>query len=380
MAEKEIRVLLVEDNPGDVRLIREMLSESRGFSFNLECADRLSAGLDRLNTPGVDVLLLDLGLPDSLGFDTYKKVHDRAPAVPIIMLTNTDDELLAVRAVKQGAQDYLVKGRVDGNLLVRSMQYAIERKRAEESLKKAHEELEIKVQERTAELRAVNSELEAFAYSVSHDLKAPLRAIDGFSQILLQDYRDILDKKGQHYLKQVRAGAQDMGQLIDDLLNLSRIGRQAMIKKPIDLKSIAQDAYSSLEHEWKDRNVSFKVKQCPPVPADPRLLKIVLTNLLSNALKFTRTRDKAKIEAGSKVEDKQTVFYIKDNGVGFDMKYSDKLFTVFQRLHRKEDYEGTGIGLAIVQRIINRHGGEVWAESKEGSGTTLFFTLGRCKP
>jgi light-regulated signal transduction histidine kinase (bacteriophytochrome) len=225
------------------------------------------------------------------------------------------------------------------------------------------------------QLQAANKELEAFAYSVSHDLRAPLRNIDGFSQILLEDYSDILDKQGQHYLQRVRAGTQNMGQLIDDILSLSRSGRHTMDKKTINMESIVREVYGSFENELKDRKVDFVVHECPPALADSHLVKIVLTNLLSNALKFTRIRENAKIETGSMTEDGHTVFFIKDNGAGFDMKYADKLFVAFQRLHRAEDYEGSGIGLAIVQRIIHRHGGRIWAESEIDVGTTFYFTL-----
>ncbi len=227
----------------------------------------------------------------------------------------------------------------------------------------------------TRQLTAANKELEAFAYSVSHDLRAPLRNIDGFSQILLEDYSGILDEQGQHYLQRVRAGTQNMGQLIDDILSLSRSGRHHMDKKTINMESIVREVYRSLKNELKDRKVDFTVHECPPALADSHLLKIVFTNLLSNALKFTRIRENAKIETGSMAEDGHTVFFIKDNGAGFDMNYADKLFIPFQRLHRAEEYEGSGIGLAIVQRIIHRHGGRIWAKSEIDVGTTFYFTF-----
>lgn len=249
------------------------------------------------------------------------------------------------------------------------------KKQAEEALQKAHDELEIRVGERTAELRAANTELEAFSYSVSHDLRAPLRGIDGFSQVLLEDYVDALDEKAKHYLQRVRAGTQNMGRLIDDLLNLSRIGRQPMEKKTVNLETIAREAYKTLEDEWKERKVNLTLHQCPSALADPNLMQIVFVNLLSNALKFTRNRATAEIELGCETTDEQTVFYVRDNGVGFDMKYADKLFISFHRLHRAEEYEGVGVGLTIVQRIIRRHGGRIWVESEVDVGTTFWFTL-----
>jgi len=193
--------------------------------------------------------------------------------------------------------------------------------------------------------------------------------------MIQEDYSTILDKQGQHYFQRIRTATQNMSQLIDDLLDLSRIGHQPMKKKLVNLETIIKKAYQALREEWKVRKVNFIVHACPSVFADPNLMQIAFMNLLSNALKFTRKQATAEIEVGCKKENNQIVFFVKDNGTGFDMKYADKLFTPFQRLHPAEEYEGTGIGLTTVQRIIHRHGGRIWVESKSDSGTTFYFTL-----
>ena len=296
------------------------------------------------------------------------KSHDELGRLASTFNTMTDQLVERNRQLEDERRKVLDK-------VVESEREIARRRRVEEALQKAHGELELRVKDRTAELEAVNSELEAFAYSVSHDLRAPLRAINGFSQVLMAEYGDALDEQAQHYLQRVKAGTQNMGRLIDDLLDLSRVGRQAMNKKTMSVEDIARDVYESLEDEWRDRKVNFVVRECPDVLADPSLMRLVIMNLLSNALKFTRERPSAEIEVGSEIKDNETVFRVKDNGVGFDMRYAGKLFSPFQRLHRVEEYEGTGVGLAIVQRIIHRHGGRIWAESKPGSGTTFYFTL-----
>jgi PAS domain S-box-containing protein len=250
-----------------------------------------------------------------------------------------------------------------------------ERKQAEEEIRRHREHLEELVEERTTELRAVNKELESFAYSVSHDLRAPLRSIDGFSLALLEDYNDKLDSNGRDYLNRVRNSAQRMSVLIDDLLELSRVTRSEINREIVELSALASGVTKELATGEPERKVAIQVAEGVTAEGDKRLLKVVLDNLLGNAWKYTGKTDKAEIEFGVIDKGGRAAYYVRDNGAGFDMKYADKLFGAFQRLHKAEEFPGTGIGLATVQRIVHRHGGQVWAEGKPGGGATFFFSL-----
>lgn len=250
-----------------------------------------------------------------------------------------------------------------------------ERKRAEESVARLNVELAL----RAAQLEAANKELESFAYSVSHDLRAPLRVIDGFARILAEEQAIALSADGKEHLQMVRQYTRKMGALIDDLLAFSRLSRQAMRSERVEMGELAREALLELERERKGRDVEVVLRDLPACVGDRALLRQVWLNLLSNALKFTRPRDHASIEVGSRMDGERPeglTYYVKDNGVGFDMKYTEKLFRVFQRLHGEEQFEGTGAGLAIVQRIVERHGGRVWAEAELDHGATFSFTLG----
>jgi light-regulated signal transduction histidine kinase (bacteriophytochrome) len=252
-----------------------------------------------------------------------------------------------------------------------------ERKEAEGKISALNADLERRVIARTTQLDAANRELEAFSYSVSHDLRAPLRAVDGFSQAVLEDYGPQLPEDGQRQLRTIRYSAQRMGELIDDLLKFSQLNRQPLQKQRVATDELVRATLAEMETQVAGRQIEINLGPLPPCEGDPALLRQVWVNLLSNALKYSGKRAHAVIAIGCGGQPGERVYFVRDNGTGFDMRYADKLFGVFQRLHRVEDYEGTGVGLAIVQRIVQRHGGRIWAEAAVDRGATFYFTLGK---
>jgi light-regulated signal transduction histidine kinase (bacteriophytochrome)/HAMP domain-containing protein len=301
-------------------------------------------------------------------------IFQRTVAEPIVHLaeiarTVSRDQNYAMRATATGKRD-------EPDILIGAFNEMLGQiQERDGALQRAHDELEQRVQERTSQLAASNKELEAFSYSVSHDLRAPLRGIDGFSLALLEDYEDRLDKEGKEHLQRIRAATQRMGMLIDDLLNLSRMTRAEIRKQRVNISTLVRSIAKELQDSEVERQVDFRIEDGIEATADAHLLRVVLENLLGNACKFTSKRSSARIEFGKTRRNGSSAYFVRDNGAGFDPAYASRLFGAFQRLHGTTEFPGTGIGLATVQRIIHRHGGEIWAEGAVEKGATFYFTL-----
>jgi light-regulated signal transduction histidine kinase (bacteriophytochrome) len=325
---------------------------------------------------------LPLALIQASVLEEYRAGLDRALTQLIASDAKYDEEFLIrrhddgqIRFVHSKAE--LTRDKAGQPALVQGViQDITERKQAEDEIKRLNEELELRVLDRTAQLEAANKELESFSYSVSHDLRAPLRAIDGFSRIIQQDYSAGLDAEALRMLQAVRTNTQQMNKLIDDLLKFSRLGRQPLNKQLVEPSSLVRQALEALKQDQVGRVVEFSSVELPTCLGDPGLLLQVWINLLSNALKYTRKNEVTRIEVGYlPAAGGRTAYFVKDNGVGFDMQYADKLFGVFQRLHSPEEFEGTGVGLALAHQIIMRHGGRIWVEAQPGEGATFYFMV-----
>jgi signal transduction histidine kinase len=386
------RILYVEHQPMDIELTLRHVAEAAPH-YTVDVLRSCTEALARLAQPhDYDLVLLDLRMPDMSGLDFAREAKRRDDMPPFVMVTGQGDDDAAIATLRLGAADYIAKRSGYLDQLVYTIEQVVvsdrlskandrlqaelaERKRAESEVLRLNAELERRVADRTAELESANRELESFAYSVSHDLRAPLRALDGFSQVLLEDYAEVLDEQGRGYLERIRAADARMSTLIDALLELSRLTRGELSRERLDLTAMAREAGAALAEAEPERQVELAVADGLAAEADAELARALLANLLGNAWKFTGNHDAARIEVGAAAVDGETAFFVRDDGAGFDMAYAEKLFGAFQRLHSPGQFEGLGIGLATVQRIVRRHGGRVWAEGEVDRGATFWFTL-----
>jgi len=406
-----VKILIAEDSPTQAERLKYTL-EKQGYLVTVTSNGREALREARVKKP--TLLISDVIMPEMDGFQLCQTIKSdpELTGIPVILVTTLSDPHDVIRGLECRADNFIIKPYDDRyllsriqfvlvnsdlrdreqsnmgveiyfngrrhfitadrlqilNLLLSTYEAAVQRN---QELNRARNDL----QTVNAALEAANRELESFSYSVSHDLRAPLRVIDGFSQALLEDYAEKLDREGKDHLQRVRAATQRMGELIDDMLNLSRVTRREMRSESVNLSAIAQAIAAELQRSQPERRVEFVIAEGMVANGDKGLLKVALENLLGNAWKFTGKRSEANIQFGMTEHQGNRVYFMRDNGSGFDMAYADRLFGAFQRLHDSHEFSGTGIGLATVQRVVHRHGGQIWAEAEVAKGATFYFTL-----
>ena len=413
-----LEILVVEDSRTQAEQLKYMLEE---HDFHVVTARNGREALDSLRQHKPTLVITDITMPEIDGYELCRLIRtdEQLAELPVILLTALSHPEDVFKGLECGADNFITKPYEQNNLLARihyllanvhlrhrekvqsSMEVLLagrkhvitsdraqilnlllstyeaavqkngELAKARDELAKLNEQL----RDKAAQLEAANKELESFSYSVSHDLRAPLRAISAFSNDLLAEHAPQMQPEGKELLERIVSSGQRMTQIIDDLLRLSQLGRQRLSKQPVNISNLVRAVLDELRTEQARRDIQFHIRDLPDCVADPSLLKQVLINLLSNALKFTRQKAIAVVEVGCSVQSGEEVYFVRDNGAGFNMRYAQNLFGVFQRLHGEQEFEGTGVGLSIVHRIIQRHGGRLWAEAEVDKGATFYFTL-----
>jgi two-component system sensor histidine kinase/response regulator len=362
------RILIVDDEKPQMEALCNTLRDEGYATIGFTSANQALAAL---REQPFDLLLTDLMMPEMDGITLLRNAVEIDHDLVGVMMTGYGTIDTAVQAMKVGSLDYILKP-FDLTVVLPVLARAL----AMRYLRRENAELAKQVRDHADELEAANKELEAFSYSVSHDLRAPLRAVSGFSQRLRKEGESHFSGQEKELLDRICSGATQMGELIEGLLNLSRLGRQPLTRRPISLATLVREALDGLAREREGRQIEIHISELPDCVGDPPLLRQVFANLLANAFKFTRQKEKAVIEISCLEKQGEKIYFVRDNGAGFDMQYAKKLFGAFQRLHTQEQFEGTGVGLSIVQRIIHRHGGHIWAEGEVDKGAAFYFNLG----
>jgi signal transduction histidine kinase len=383
MSDNKATILIIDDKPSNIYVLEKLLERSdRIFLSATTGPNGLMLALE--NT--IDLIFLDVQMPEMDGFEVAQilKSNKRTRDIPIIFQSAEFKERHSImKGFEEGAVDYLAKpldpeltkAKVSVLLKIQMQKKELVEKnisleKADAKITKLNDQLENKI----SELEIVNKEIESFTYSVSHDLRAPIRSLEGYSKILIEDYASRLDDEGNRLLHIIRNNARKMDTLINDLLEFSRLGKKDIQKTTVNTDQLVRTIVSEIS-PGANNNTQIKLHNLPPSNADYSLIRQVWVNLISNGLKYSSKKETPMVEIGSHLEASETVYYVKDNGAGFDMQYANKLFGVFQRLHKSSEFEGTGVGLAIVQRIISKHGGRVWGEGKPEEGATFYFSL-----